>query len=142
MGDDHSAGLAQNPIANDLAGGRPCPAAVPQCSSPTRQQRVSVTVVLPMRQHVPSSSEGLVLSVKVKPRASRSRVLGMKEGFLEIAVAAPPVDGAANDELVGVLARTLNVPKSHVSIVGGTTSRMKRVLLRGVSESQLRASLP
>ena len=46
----------------------------------------------------------LRLKVRVKPRASKSRVLGTRDGVLEVAVAAPPVDGAANEELVRTLA--------------------------------------
>ena len=67
------------------------------------------------------------LSVRVKPRASKSRVLGVKDGVLEVAVAAPPVDGAANAELLATLARHYDVPKSSLAIVSGETGRHKRV---------------
>ena len=65
--------------------------------------------------------------VRVKPRASKSRVLGYKDNLLEVAVAAPPVDGAANEELVRTLAAHFEVPKSTIEIVSGQGSRVKLV---------------
>ena len=65
--------------------------------------------------------------MRVKPRASKSRVLGEKEGLLEVAVAAPPVDGAANDELVRTLADHFGVAKSTLEVVSGHASRLKTV---------------
>lgn len=65
--------------------------------------------------------------VRVKPRASKSRVLGYKDDLLEVAVAAPPVDGAANEELVRTLADHFEVPKSTIEIVSGQGSRVKLV---------------
>ena len=62
--------------------------------------------------------------------------------MLEVAVAAPPVDGAANAELVATLARALRLAKSQVTIVGGESSRLKRVSLRGITEPELVAALP
>lgn len=71
--------------------------------------------------------EGAKLGVRVKPRASKSRVLGMKAGVLEVAVAAPPVDGAANEELLRTLAAHFAVPKSSVTLVSGHASKHKVV---------------
>ncbi len=88
-----------------------------------------------------TSDNAVILGVKVKPRASRSRVIGEKLGFLEVAVAAPPVDGAANAELVATLARCFSLPKSRVTVVSGETSRVKRVSLRGVTEAEVMAAL-
>lgn len=70
---------------------------------------------------------GSTLRVRVKPRASKSRVVGMKDDALEVAVAAPPVDGAANDELLRTLALHYGVPKSTLAIVSGHNSRIKLV---------------
>ncbi len=76
-------------------------------------------------------SAELRLKVRVKPRASKSRVLGMKGDELEVAVAAPPVDGAANLELVRTLAEHYGVAKSAVEIVSGLAGRNKLVRIRG-----------
>jgi uncharacterized protein (TIGR00251 family) len=76
-------------------------------------------------------SADLRLKVRVKPRASKSRVLGMKGDELEVAVAAPPVDGAANLELVRTLAEHYGVAKSAVEIVSGLAGRHKLVRIAG-----------
>lgn len=86
--------------------------------------------------------DGVVhVAVRVKPRASRSRVLGFKQGALQVALAAPPVDGAANAELLETLQRVLAVKKSQLSLVSGKTSRNKRVLVRGVTLEHCRLHL-
>lgn len=69
----------------------------------------------------------VVLTVNVVPRASKSEVVGEVNGVLKVRVAAPPVDGAANEELIKVLAKRFGVAKSKVSVVGGVSSRNKRV---------------
>lgn len=69
----------------------------------------------------------MTLRVRVKPRASKSRVIGYKDDVLEVAVAAPPVDGAANEELIRTLAEHFDVPKSTITIVSGQGSRLKLV---------------
>lgn len=77
---------------------------------------------------------GVSVRVRVKPRASKSRVLGEKEGELEVAVAAPPVDGKANEELVRVLAEHFDVPKSAITIARGESGRSKLVRIAVVPE--------
>ncbi len=71
--------------------------------------------------------DGVSLRVRVKPRASKSRVLGERDGELEVAVSAPPVDGAANEELVRILAEHFEVPKSAITIFRGASGRAKIV---------------
>jgi len=82
------------------------------------------------------------ISVKVKPRAPRSRVVDVKEGALVVAVAAPPVDGAANVELTRTIARWLDVARSSVRIVTGLGGRNKIVAVADVTETEVRARLP
>jgi len=84
---------------------------------------------------------GVVLSVRVKPRSSKSRVLGVREGLLEVAVAAPPVDGEANEELVRTLARYFDVARRSVTVEAGGASRLKRIRLEGVSLEQVQSRL-
>ena len=83
----------------------------------------------------------LRVRVHVKPRASKSRVVGVREGALDVAVAAPPVDGEANSELVRTLSRRLGVARQAVSIVSGTTGRSKLVSVEGVTRAELLARL-
>lgn len=77
----------------------------------------------------------------VKPRSSRSSVLGVREGALEVALRAAPAEGAANDELRALLARALDVRRSDVTIVLGASSRGKVVEIHGVGVDEARARL-
>lgn len=70
--------------------------------------------------------------VRVQPRASRSEIVGEYNGAIKIRLTAPPVDGAANDALVELLARALAVAPRNVSIVSGASSRTKTVIVAGV----------
>lgn len=83
----------------------------------------------------------LRIRVRVKPRASKSRILSPREGMLEVAVAAPPVDGAANLELIRTLCAALGCSKSAIEIVSGPASRSKLVAIVGLSEAELIAKL-
>jgi len=72
------------------------------------------------------------IPVRAQPRASRSEVAGEHGGALRVRLAAPPVEGAANDELVRLLARVLGVPRSAVRVVAGQRGRTKVVEVEGV----------
>ena len=65
----------------------------------------------------------------------------MREGAIEVRIAAAPVDGAANDELVATLASALGVPRRDVYLVRGASSRSKRVEVRGLGIDEVRARL-
>jgi len=77
----------------------------------------------------------LKFGVQVVPRASRSEIVGEHEGLLRIRIAAPPVEGAANKELVKVLAKKFRVSKGNVEIVSGQSSRIKQVAISGTDLS-------
>jgi uncharacterized protein len=77
--------------------------------------------------------------VHAKPRARKSRILGWREGRLEVSLAAAPVDGAANAELIAVLAKALGVPKSAVALVHGQGGRTKLIEVHGLSDADVRA---
>lgn len=83
----------------------------------------------------------LRIRVRVKPRASKSRILGLREGVLEVAVRAPPVDGEANGELIRTLASAIGCGKSAIEIVSGAGSRGKLVSIAGFTEGELLARL-
>ena len=84
---------------------------------------------------------GVVLELLVQPRASRTRAVGEHDGRLKVQLAAPPVDGEANQALVQFLARALGVRKADVSIERGETGRRKTVRVAGVSAAQAAAAL-
>jgi hypothetical protein len=79
----------------------------------------------------PGSSD--LLTMRVIPRASRSGVDGMRDGAIVVRLNAPPVDGAANQALIDVLATALDVPRRAVTIVSGERARLKRVRVDGMT---------
>ena len=81
------------------------------------------------------------LDIRVIPRAGRSGFAGLRDGALIVKLAAAPVDGAANDELIALFAKTLRVPKRDVAIVSGEHSRSKRVRVAGMDREQVLAAL-
>lgn len=74
-----------------------------------------------------------IIDVRVIPRAGKSGIAGMRGNALLVRLHAAPVDGAANAELIEVLAEALGVPKRAVSIASGERSRQKRVRVEGVT---------
>ena len=85
--------------------------------------------------------DGVRLAVRVQPRAARSEVAGLFGDRIRIRLAAPPVDGAANDALVRFLAAALGVPARAVEITGGLASRSKTLVASGVSVADATARL-
>ena len=80
----------------------------------------------------------VVFEVRVAPRASRSRVVGVQDGALKVALTAPPVDGAANEALRKLLAKALGVSKSDVEIVRGDRARIKLLRIDGIRAADVR----
>jgi uncharacterized protein len=85
-----------------------------------------------------SATNGVVrLTVRVKPRAKTSRVLCADGLSVEISLAAPPVDGAANDELLATLAKALGVPKRSLRLALGAASKTKVVEVAGLARAEI-----
>lgn len=80
-----------------------------------------------------ATADGVSVALYVSPRASRSRVVGEHDGRLKLQIAAPPVDGEANDEVVRFVAATLGVSRSAVRLSAGETSKRKQVEVVGVA---------
>jgi uncharacterized protein (TIGR00251 family) len=85
-----------------------------------------------------TTGAGVRVLVHAKPRARVSKVVGVHAGALSIAIASPPVDGAANEELVRFLAGLFEAPRTRVSLVRGTSSRLKLVEIEGVVVGDIR----
>jgi uncharacterized protein (TIGR00251 family) len=79
------------------------------------------------------------VAVHVQPRASRSEIIGQHGAALKVRLQAPPVDGAANEALVSLLAKALNVPERYVRVVAGAASRSKTVEIDGTTADAVRA---
>ena len=76
--------------------------------------------------------------VRVQPRNARSAVVGVHAGALKVKLNAAPVDGAANDELLTLLAEWLEVPARSVRIVSGGSARAKTIEVEGATADQVR----
>jgi uncharacterized protein (TIGR00251 family) len=81
------------------------------------------------------------LEIRVIPRAGRSEFAGLRDSALLVRLAAAPVDGAANDELIALLAKALKIPRRNITIVSGERSRSKRVRIEGVDRERALAIL-
>ena len=75
----------------------------------------------------------VVFTVRVVPRASKSEIVGAHGGALKVRIASPPVDGAANAELIKVFAKFFDVSKAQVEIMGGQTSKTKQIKIAGLT---------
>jgi hypothetical protein len=80
-------------------------------------------------------------SVHVRPRSSRCAILGVREGALEVALTAPPAEGAANDELKKLISRVLEVRRADVNILIGASSRSKLLEVNGTTSDGARTLL-
>ena len=83
------------------------------------------------------SSGQVNISLRVQPNATRSEVVGFTEGVLQMKVAAPPVKGKANKELIAFLSQVLDVDKGSLAIVKGHTSRNKVIAINGLSQEEV-----
>jgi uncharacterized protein len=97
---------------------------------------------LPRRESLPLKIDvldgGIAFEVHVVPRSARSHVAGTHGDRLHVKVNAPPVEGAANQVVCATIARALGVPQRQVSIVRGVASRMKRIHVEGIGETDAR----
>ena len=84
------------------------------------------------------------ITIQVQPNARRNEVLGFEDGILHVKIAAPPVKGKANKELVLFLSQLIGVGKSSINIKSGFTSRRKVIAINGLDRDQIveRLKLP
>lgn len=78
----------------------------------------------------------IFFGVRVVPRASKSEVVGAHGGALKARIASPPVDGAANAELIKLLSKVFGVSKSEVEIVSGLTSKQKQIKISNLASEK------
>ena len=89
-------------------------------------------MALALPSYLRITKDGVILEVFVAPRAKRSQVVGLHDGLPKIALAAPPLDGRANEELLDFLKELLRIPGRSLELIRGDASRRKAVLIRGV----------
>ena len=90
---------------------------------------------------IQETGDGVVLTVKAVPRASKSEVAGAEGAWLRVRVKAPPVDGKANEALVKFFSSLFGVPKGSVAILSGDTARLKRIRVAGIGAASARRAL-
>lgn len=87
-------------------------------------------------------ADGTVLvRLHVQPKASKTRLLGIFDGCLKIAILAPPVDGKANEEVIKFLAGLLTLPNRNLSLKSGMQGRRKQILVKGMTVAEVRNKL-
>lgn len=86
-------------------------------------------------------ADGCTIAVRVHPGAKRDAVTRLHAGALKIALTTPPVDGRANEALIGFAAERLGVPKARVRLIAGAASRSKVLRVEGRSATEVRAAL-
>ena len=86
-----------------------------------------------------TQDRGVILAVRVQPRASKTEIAGVMDGALKVRLQAPALEDRANEALCEFLAHLLKTPKSAVRILSGHRSRSKRVEIRGMTQQQVLA---
>ncbi|MFN3884964.1 MAG: DUF167 domain-containing protein [Rhodocyclaceae bacterium] len=94
-----------------------------------------------MAEWIRADDHGVTLTLHIQPGAKKTEIAGRHGDALKIRLAAPPVDGKANDALIDFLAKKLGAGRTAVEIIGGQTSRAKRVRIAGVGAEDVRAAL-
>ena len=87
------------------------------------------------------SKKGLTFDIQVIPHASRAEIAGVQEGALKVKVTAPPMEGAANEACIKLLARELGLKKSQMEISSGAKSRKKTVMIKDISKAELETKI-
>lgn len=86
---------------------------------------------------MPNRQEPIKITVRVQPGARKNELLGFQDDVLRIKIAAPPVDGKANRELIAFLSEVLEIRKSDITIEKGETAKRKLVGITGITKAQV-----
>ncbi len=92
---------------------------------------------MPIQEH----PDGVVVKVRVQPRASKNRIAGALGDAVKVMLTAPPVDGAANTACVKFFADLFKLPRSQVEILSGHTGRTKLLKIHGIKMAQLKEKI-
>jgi uncharacterized protein (TIGR00251 family) len=94
-----------------------------------------------MELRLTTGKDGVLVPVRVKPRARANKIEGVRDGVLLVSVNAPPVEGAANAAILEVLAQALSCAKSTLHVARGEKARDKIICVRQLDLAQVRARL-
>lgn len=90
----------------------------------------------------PANEASCMIEIQVVPRSSRVAIQYLGDLHYKVKLTSPPVDGAANAQLVEVLAKQLSLPRRQIEIVSGESARRKRLLVRGATADTVKRLLP
>jgi uncharacterized protein (TIGR00251 family) len=86
---------------------------------------------------IQQTADGVIVSVRAVPRASKNAIQGVHDGALKIRLTTPPIDGKANQALIKYLSKTLKVSKSQIELMQGETARNKAFRITGIPKEEL-----
>ena len=98
-------------------------------------------ITIDIKKIVRLHQKGVEINFQVLPRSSQSKIVGIHNDAVKIKLNKPPVDGQANAECLRVVAKYFGVSKTQVSVLRGTLSRQKTILIKGVSVSAVTQKL-
>ncbi len=78
---------------------------------------------------ITETDKGTIINVRLIPRGSTNKIIGVLDDAIKIKLQAPPIEGKANKALIKFLSKQLKVPASHIAIITGKTNRNKRILV-------------
>jgi uncharacterized protein (TIGR00251 family) len=110
------------------------------CMQPPSRGAITLTAMEAVKL-VTTRGGAVRFEILARPRARVSRIAAVREGAIVVQLAAPPVDGAANEELIATLAQALRVTRRCVVLVRGGASRVKLVEIHGLVEGEVRTRL-
>ncbi len=87
------------------------------------------------------SKKGVTFDIQVIPNASRAGLAGIQDGIIKVKVSAPPVEGAANEACIKLLAKELGLKKSQMEISSGAKSRKKTVMIKDIDKTELETKI-
>lgn len=90
---------------------------------------------------VKESGNGCTFDIQVTPRASRAAIAGIQDGILKVKVTALPVEGAANEACIKLLAKELGLKKSQLDIFAGRKSRHKTIVVKYITRMELEKAI-
>ena len=94
-----------------------------------------------MRQKPTSVNLQSRIKVKVLPRSSKNQIIGQEGDLFKVKLTSPPVEGKANKALIEFLAKKLGIPKAHMQIKSGKSSKLKSILIHGLTLEEITQSL-
>jgi uncharacterized protein (TIGR00251 family) len=107
----------------------------------SRERQLPATLPAPLPAFLTAQSDGITLAIKLQPRAANNEIGAANGPELRIRVTAPPVDAAANEALLRLLADTLDCPRGKVELIRGATSRHKAVKVYDLKASDVLTKL-